>query len=183
MLIGAVLCGGASRRMGTDKAFIEIDGVPMVRRAASALAKAGCATIYAVGGDSVRLRRLGFVTLADQYPGEGPLGGIVTALHLAIDPGATVLVTACDMPSLDGDTLAMLASSLGDADVVMAHSDRLEPLCSCWRGEVLDHLRSEFEHGTRAVHEAVASLRLAQVQVDAAVISNLNTPDDLPRRG
>ena len=65
MLIGAVLCGGASRRMGTDKAFIEIDGVPMARRVASALADAGCESIYAVGGDSIRLRRLGFVTLAD----------------------------------------------------------------------------------------------------------------------
>jgi molybdopterin-guanine dinucleotide biosynthesis protein A len=169
--------------MGTDKAFIEIDGVPMARRVANALTAAGCESVYAVGGDSVRLRRLGFVTLADQYPGEGPLGGIVTALHLAVDPGSMVVVAACDMPSLDGDTLALLVSSLGDADVVMAHSDRLEPLCSCWRGDVLDHLRSEFEHGTRAVHDAVATLEVVQVQVEASVISNLNTPGDLPTRG
>ena len=166
--------------MGTDKAFLEIDGVPMARRVADALADAGCSTVYAVGGDSTRLRRLGFVTLADQFPGEGPLGGIVTALHLAISPTDVVVVAACDMPSLDGATLQHLLAELGDADIAMAHSDRLEPLCSCWRGTVLDHLRSEFEHGVRAVRDAVAQLDVVLVQVATDAISNLNTPADLP---
>jgi molybdenum cofactor guanylyltransferase len=166
--------------MGTDKALIEIDGIPMARRVAGALADAGCTTTYAVGGDSTALRRLGFVTLSDQFPGEGPLGGIVTALHLAVAPTDVVVVAACDMPRLDGATLLRLIAELGVADVAMAHSDRLEPLCSCWRASALEHLRSEFEHGVRAVRDAVAKLVVAQVQVDDDVISNLNTPADLP---
>jgi molybdopterin-guanine dinucleotide biosynthesis protein A len=179
MIIGAVLCGGASRRMGTDKAFVEIDGVPMARHVANALTAAGCDAVYAVGGNSTGLRRLGFVTLADQYPGEGPLGGIVTALHLAVDPRSFVLVAACDMPMLDDVTLTRLMQAIGDADVAMACSDRLEPLCSCWRAGCVEHLRDEFEHGVRAVHEAIADLRVVEVAVSRDVVSNLNTPDDV----
>ena len=51
MTAGAVLCGGASRRMGTDKAFVEVGGQPMAERVAAALEEAGCAPVVFVGGE------------------------------------------------------------------------------------------------------------------------------------
>ena len=54
MTTGAVLCGGASRRMGTDKALVEVDGVPMAERVAGALHAGGCAPVVFVGGDGAR---------------------------------------------------------------------------------------------------------------------------------
>ncbi|MCY4176083.1 MAG: molybdenum cofactor guanylyltransferase [Acidimicrobiaceae bacterium] len=78
--MGAVLAGGASSRMGTDKAFIVVDGEPMVLRAARALQAAGVRRTVVVGGDEPRLKALGLETLADDHPGEGPLGAVLTAL-------------------------------------------------------------------------------------------------------
>ncbi|HEX2785027.1 MAG TPA: NTP transferase domain-containing protein, partial [Ilumatobacteraceae bacterium] len=65
--LGAVLCGGASRRMGVDKATLRIQGVAMARRVADVLLAAGCALVIAVGGDSVELRRLGLDGVADEF--------------------------------------------------------------------------------------------------------------------
>ncbi|HEX3090596.1 MAG TPA: NTP transferase domain-containing protein, partial [Ilumatobacteraceae bacterium] len=57
--IGAVLCGGASRRMGSDKATMQVAGVAMARRVADALTAAGCARVFAIGGEAADLTGLG----------------------------------------------------------------------------------------------------------------------------
>jgi molybdopterin-guanine dinucleotide biosynthesis protein A len=79
---GAVLMGGASRRMGRDKALVEVDGLPMASRVAAALTAAGCRSAVAVGGDAAVHARLGLSSVPDRWPGEGPLGAIVTVLGL-----------------------------------------------------------------------------------------------------
>jgi molybdopterin-guanine dinucleotide biosynthesis protein A len=91
-VFGAVLCGGASR-MGVDKATIPVDGVAMARRVADALAAAGCSPVSAIGGDPAELGRLGLDTVIDRYPGDGPLGGILTAL--AVQAPAAVVRAIC----------------------------------------------------------------------------------------
>ncbi|HLM64354.1 MAG TPA: molybdenum cofactor guanylyltransferase [Acidimicrobiales bacterium] len=78
----AVLCGGASRRMGQDKAFLVVEGEAMVVRVARALRGAGAGEVVAVGGDAAGLRGLGLAHLPDDHPGDGPLGGVLTALRL-----------------------------------------------------------------------------------------------------
>ncbi len=79
--MGAVLAGGESSRMGTDKAFIAVHGEPMVLRAVRALQNAGAQTTVVVGGDTPRFKAMGLTTLADDHPGEGPLGAVLTALR------------------------------------------------------------------------------------------------------
>ena len=76
---GAVLAGGASPRMGRDKALIEIDGVAMVTIAVEALRAAGAADVWVVGGDRGAIEALGHRWVPDLHPGEGPLGGVITA--------------------------------------------------------------------------------------------------------
>ena len=94
---GAVLTGGSSSRMGTDKALLELDGAVLARRVADALVTAGCAPVVAIGGDAGRLTAHGLAVVADRHPGEGPLGAIITALEhaepLEVD---VVVVLACD---------------------------------------------------------------------------------------
>ncbi|MBU6317480.1 MAG: NTP transferase domain-containing protein, partial [Acidobacteria bacterium] len=75
-VIGAVLCGGRSSRMGRDKALVPHRGIPMVRSVADALTAGGCSEVVAVGGDTVGLGTLGFDVTPDLHPGEGPLGGV-----------------------------------------------------------------------------------------------------------
>ena len=173
--IGAVLCGGASRRMGADKATIEVDGTSMARRVADVLTAAGCSPVVAIGGDLSALKRLGLEFVGDEFPGEGPLGGILTALAA----GAPAAVVACDLPRLRSATVAALIVAVDGHDAAIAFSDRAEPLCAVWSGSAATALRTKFEAGERAVHRAIEGLDIAWVPVASAELGNVNTPGDL----
>src|SRR4051794_41896178 len=67
--------------MGTDKALLAVDGIPMARRVATALAAAAAAPILAIGGDLPALAALGLDARPDPRQGEGPLGGLVSAFE------------------------------------------------------------------------------------------------------
>lgn len=173
--IGAVLCGGASRRMGADKALIPVVGVAMARRVADALVSAGCATVVAVGGNPVELSHLGLEFVVDEYPGEGPLGGVLTALSL----GSPAVVVACDLPNLGAVTLRGLIGALGSHDAAIARTDQAEPLCAAWSMRAASLLRARFDAGERAMHRAIEGLDVAWVTVPPAEMRNVNTPGDL----
>ncbi len=180
----AVLTGGASRRMGRDKALVEVDGAAMVRRVVEAVDGAGCTPVIAVGGDAASLTAVlagtGASTVPDRFPGEGPLGGILTALgHLAVP----TLVVATDLPWLDAVTIERLLVHRDrlDLDVAMARSDRAEPLCALWWPSALAALDRRFAAGERAIHRAVDGLRRLDVVVSATAVRNVNTPTDLGR--
>lgn len=173
--IGAVLCGGASTRMGVDKATIPVGGVAMARHVANALVAACCSPVVTIGGDAAELRCLGLEHLDDQFPGEGPLGGILTALSV----GSPAAVVACDLPNLQAPTVAKLIAALGGHDAAMVHSDRAEPLCAVWSARATSVLLARFESGERAVHRAIEGLDIAWVAVSAAELRNVNTPSDL----
>ncbi|MDG1786931.1 MAG: molybdenum cofactor guanylyltransferase, partial [Ilumatobacter sp.] len=104
---GAILAGGASRRMGRTKALIDVDGVPMAQCVARALAAGGCKDIALVGGSPLELAALELPVVADGVPGEGPLGGIISALGHFTEV-SHVLVAACDLPLLDAGTVRNL---------------------------------------------------------------------------
>ncbi|HEU5454982.1 MAG TPA: NTP transferase domain-containing protein, partial [Nocardioides sp.] len=88
--------------MGTDKALLEVDGIPLARRVANALRAAGADPVVAVGGDLEALGALGLHAEPDLHPGEGPLGAILTALAATTE--AVVVGRACDLPAADADT-------------------------------------------------------------------------------
>lgn len=162
--------------MGRDKALVPVDGTAMAARVAAALGAGGCEPVVMIGGDRRALARLGFVVVDDRWPGEGPLGGIITALwHF---DGPTVVV-ACDLPWLDPSVVRAVTADV-EVDVVLATTDRDEPLCACWRPSALPELRRQFDQGERAVHRTLPSLNVSRVQVSPAVLRNVNSPADLP---
>ena len=186
-MLGAVLTGGSSRRMGRNKALIEIDGVPMASRVAAALRAAGCIRVVAYGGDPVELAPLGLPVVPDRHPGCGPLGGVLGVLE-SVEPGdaavSGVFVVACDLPSLSGPSLAGMVVAAGerpDVDVVVARTSAIEPTCAIWAGSATESLRRSFEEGERALHRAIGRLRSLEVDVDPAALRNINTPDELGR--
>jgi molybdenum cofactor guanylyltransferase len=174
-LLGAVLCGGASTRMGVDKATMAVGGVAMARRVADAMDIAGCSPVVAIGGDPAALARIGLTHVADQFPGEGPLGGILTALSLS----SSVVVAACDLANLRAATIGELIDALGDHDAAIAHSGQPQPLCAVWTDRAAGVLRTRFQSGERAVHRALAGLDIAWVTVSSVDVHNVNTPGDL----
>ncbi|HKA03410.1 MAG TPA: molybdenum cofactor guanylyltransferase [Acidimicrobiales bacterium] len=181
MFGGAVLTGGDSRRMGRDKAFVTVDGVPMVQRVATTLATAGARSVMAVGGDVAPLTALGLDARPDPRQGNGPLGGLVTAMELAVDP--VLVVVATDLAWLPSDVVIALVERLsGDpaADVAAANGGRREPMCAAWRiDECRDELAAAYLAGERAVHVAMERLSVADVAVASEHLRNANYPEDL----
>ena len=178
---GAVLTGGRSSRMGRDKAILPVGGVPMAARVAEALRRAGAEPVLAVGGDQAALEALGLTWVADRHPGEGPLGGIVSAFA-AVGGHDLVAILATDLPDLDASVVRALVTGLGPHDVAVAGGERAEPLCGVWRVASCEPvLTSAFERGERAVHRAMAALDRVVVPVPALHLRNVNHPDDLDR--
>lgn len=179
---GAVLCGGASRRMGRDKALVPVDGVPMAERVARALAAGGCGDVVLVGGNrSALTAAIGRTWVEDRWPGAGPLGGLVTALTVA--GGRDVVVAACDLPDLDAATVrALIASSAdaGSATVVVAVTEHPH-LVAWWRGTARHQVETLFEGGERGIRRALRHLDVLEVAVPGSVVRNVNTPDELRR--
>lgn len=183
MIHGAVLCGGRSSRMGTDKSLLPVDGVPMARRVADALLAGGCHDVVAVGGDADALGHLGLRVVPDRCPGEGPVGGVLTALGaLAAGDDDLVVVVACDMPHLTGATVSSLVRALSAEEHAVAavgRSDRLEPLCAAWRPSAGAALEAALAAGERRLHAVLGALTVAAVAVPRADVANINAPGDL----
>jgi molybdopterin-guanine dinucleotide biosynthesis protein A len=162
---GYVLAGGMSSRFGSDKALADIGGKPMLVRACGMFKE--CPLPYAptVVGDPLKYRSFADRCIADEWPSEGPLGGILTALKDSAECEyeiRTNIILGCDMPFLTTRwVLELLQRGLSSkADVVVPRSPAgLEPLCAVWRTGALPTLQEAFERGMRRVTEGIALLR------------------------
>lgn len=174
-----VLAGGASRRMGRDKAVVDVGGRPMLERVADAVTEAGADPVV-IGGGPLRHGRLD--VLPDRRPGSGPLAAIADALVWS--PHELVVVLACDLALLDTETVTRLVAAAAEPaiDVATAVTDRREPLCAAWRvSACLPVVEELVIAGERAVVAAFDRLRVGEVPVSAERLLNVNTPADLAR--
>ena len=189
-----VLAGGASSRFGRDKALVRFGSRPLLleivrlaQTCASEVAVVAGAQKY-VGLDS------NLEIIKDQWPGEGPLGGIITALqHTASTnhPPAWNLILSCDLPFLTAEWLQFLVVHAGESDkeiqVILPHSTHgPEPLCACYRTGAAEPLKNAFDRGIRKVTQALQQVR-AEVLDDSVwkrfdsagrLFWNMNTPAD-----
>ena len=192
--MGVVLAGGASRRMGRDKALLKVDGRRLVARAADVLA-AVCSEVLAADAGRGYLDDEGVASVPDG-PGRGPVAGLLGAA--AARPGRPLLALACDLPGVTAPLLAELvkqAHSGGDApggpyDWVVPRGDRgLEPLAALYGPAALDRLVLRVEGGRFDLHGLAAEPGLAVLEVapekqarfgdPARLFRNLNEPRDL----
>jgi molybdopterin-guanine dinucleotide biosynthesis protein A len=166
--------------MGRDKAFVDVRGRPLVSYPIAALRAAGAGEVLAVGGDRARLVATGAVWVPDRFPGEGPVGGIVTALGAA---GADVVVVlACDMPNVTAEAVAFVVEGLapGDDAAVAVTGGRLEPLLGAYRRRCAAALEAAFQRGERAVHAALAGVAVRHLPLpEPAWARSINTPAEL----
>jgi molybdenum cofactor guanylyltransferase len=180
---GAVLCGGASRRMGTDKAQVELDGQALAVRVARALAAAGATRVVAIGGDAPALRALGLHVVADDHPGDGPLGGIITALRTFEGEADLVAILACDLVHPDPDAVRTVVEYVAthEVDAAAPRVDDWRHLHhAVWRVSALAPLRAAFDTGERAPRRAVAVLRMGDVGgLDGATVRDADDPAEL----
>ncbi len=173
--------------MGADKASLEVDGRPMVMAPIEALCEAGVSPVSVIGGDPVALEGTGHEVAADLWPGEGPLGGILTALNLLDEEQQRpVMVLACDLPDASAATVGEILerSAAAPDSVVLPMLDGVPQwLHALWPAGARTPLTESFEAGERAPWRAGRRLPVIEVSVaDGQTLGDIDTPEDLADR-
>lgn len=177
---GYVLAGGASSRMGTNKALLAVGGRTLIEIVSSAVKEAaGSVTIV---GPPDPYGTLGIPVIADRRANCGPLAGIESALsHTTADWN---LIVACDMPAVHPGPLAgILRHGIANPLVMCVlpenEGGRPEPLCAAYRREILPAISSALNAGIRKVTEALKDCRVDYLRMKGdPVFQNINTPDE-----
>ena len=182
-VVGAVLAGGRSSRMGTDKAALEIEGRPMAAWVVESFHKAGIDRIVLAGGDPALASRLEIEYVADEVAGMGPLAGLGAVMSLA----EVVVTTPCDVPYVNSVDIRNILEALqnGSCDAVCVLGPRgIEPLISAWRSSRCS-AAVEMRLGSRNLSALglLDDLDFGEVPtIDATSLRNLNDLEDLRRR-
>jgi molybdopterin-guanine dinucleotide biosynthesis protein A len=162
--------------MGRDKALLPYRGGPLAGVVAQAVERAA-GSVVVVG----RAELLDYPAIPDLYPGEGPLGGVLTALvHTSAEWN---LIVACDMPAVTAPFLTGLldraVQSGRDALIPLGPGGRPEPLCAVYHARARQALEREFARGVRKCMAAVAALDAECCAVaEVAHFQNVNTPEE-----
>jgi molybdopterin-guanine dinucleotide biosynthesis protein A len=171
-LTGVLLVGGASTRFGSPKALAPFDGETLADRAWRLLGEA-CDERIAVGKLEDGLA-LPFDLLDDGTAVRAPIAGVVAGLRAARHDLAVVIPV--DLPMLTAAALHELAAAC--RDVAMPPSG---PLPGAYRRTALPELERALADERLALRSAIADLDVAIVDLDAALLLNVNTPDDVQR--
>lgn len=149
----------------------------MGRVIADILRTASIDEVIAVGDSQVTADSLGLSFVADSYPGEGPLGGLISAMR-EVSTGI-LCVLPCDVPRVKASRIEQLVDAVmesGHIDLAVLTATREHWLCSSWRVDTcLPVLEQCFANGERAIHRAVGSLGIQRVTVTDAEMINVNT--------
>jgi len=194
---GAVLAGGASRRMGRDKRGIPVGGVPLLRRAALAVRTvAGDLVIVCRAGappDPGLLDMLDARVVFDRVRGGGPLAGLEAALGAA--RGELVVVVAADMPWIEPAVLHLLIAEAAldpAADVVAVGTERgPEPLLALYRRRIHTEVTRTLDTGERRMQALLGAVRLSVIPPERWLAAdptgrtpaNMNTLRDVAAAG
>jgi molybdopterin-guanine dinucleotide biosynthesis protein A len=173
-LSGVLLVGGASTRFGSPKALARLEGETLAERAWRILGEA-CDERLAVGKRADGLE-LPFELVDDGSETRAALAGIVAGLRAAA--GEVVLMLPVDTPLVTPALLCELAAACAEAAVTQTG-----PLPAAFRRDALPVLERRLADGRLALHDALDELDTARIEVDARLLTNVNTSDELRRLG
>jgi molybdenum cofactor guanylyltransferase len=185
-ITGVILVGGKSRRMGRDKAFLEIEGVPIFERVLSAMGE-NFASILLVGNGPERFTGYPLAPQPDIYPGSA-LGGLYTGLFLAETD--LIFVASCDIPFPSAHLIRHLSSLADGFDAVVPRTgDLYEPLFAVYRKTCLEPMRRLLEQGNFRIYDFYPEISIRYVD-DGEIerlpggsrsLVNINTPEEFAR--
>ncbi len=175
--IAYVLAGGQSRRMGTDKLSLVIDGRSLLERTVGV-----CADYFdqvkLVAPEVGRLDRLGFPVALDSREAAGPMAGIIAALEDC--PTENCFVTAADLFDLTPELIELLVSRYRGQEYIGVKEERgVQPLCGIYNVAALAVLQSRAEKGRFGMRDALQEMRIDSVEMPPGQWRNLNRPEDL----
>ena len=183
----AILAGGRSSRMGTDKSFVRVLGRPLIEDILAQVTGLGSETLIVTNrpGDYAYL---GVPLFGDVLPDKGALGGIYSALYAAKQQH--ILCIACDMPFVVRPLLEYLISLIPEGDAIVPRlAGEAEPFRAIYARDCLAPIRSALDAGRMRVISFFSDVRVRYVEeaeldrFDPRHLSffNVNTPDDLER--
>jgi molybdopterin-guanine dinucleotide biosynthesis protein A len=174
-LEAVVLTGGKSRRMGQDKARLQIDGVPQGVRIVSQLAHHGI-PVTVLGREPIYLAK--FVMDKEAF------GGPIAALRNFQPTADAVFVVSCDLPKFDARLIDVLQEKIGAAEACAPHVDGFrQPLCALYTRAAfgkLSSLEDQCAMGWLNALETklVSEEELKAAGVDPATTRGANTPEE-----
>jgi molybdopterin-guanine dinucleotide biosynthesis protein A len=185
-ITGVILVGGKSRRMGVDKAFLEIEGTSLFERVLRVFRETFARTIL-IGNQAEHFASHDLPVYPDIYPGSA-LGGLYTGLVHAGTP--YIFVSACDLPFPSSEVARYLASLRIGFDVVVPKStDGFEPLFAVYSTNCREPVRHFLESDKLCIFDLYPEMNVRYVleeeltRLDGGekTFVNINTPEDLAR--
>ena len=183
-ITGIILAGGMSRRMGRNKALLDLGGRPMIAVIVERL-QTLADEIIIVADDRELYAPFAEKRVADVFAGVGTLGGVHAGLQAATyDLG---VVVGCDMPFLNPQVLAWFIEAAEEADaVVLQQGAWLEPLHAVYRRCCLPVIELAIRAGERRAYAICDELRVRYVapaeithlDPDLRSFRNVNTPEE-----
>lgn len=183
-MAGIVLAGGENRRMGADKAFLKLHGIPMIEHVLRSL-KPVCRDIIIVTNSPRSYRAYPVIVTTDAYDLRGPLTGIYSGLLKSADEYN--FVVACDMPFLNPGLLAYMAGLAAGYDIVVpVLAGMLEPLHAVYRKSMLSVFKTKIMERRQQIRETFENQRVRYVREEEIdrfdparrSFKNLNTPKE-----
>ncbi len=182
----AILSGGKSRRMGTDKAFLPFEGVPMIERVI-ATAKPFAKELLIIANDKPAYERYGCRVCEDIIKGMGPLSGLYTAFN--VTRSDLLLLVATDMPTIHPDIVRLISDNdefAGDVLLPVAFGKE-QGLLAAYRRSAIEKFSErilqadiqfdEFRNGLEKTFIPEEELRL--IDPALSTFRNVNRPEDL----
>jgi len=181
---GIILAGGENRRMGTDKAFLEFCGRPMIERILEVFFGLFRRTIV-VTNSPERYNGYGVEVVKDSLDVRGPLTGIYSGLQHSGEEYN--FVAACDMPFLNERLIEfMVKASRGHDAVVPKVKGLTEPLHAVYTKRMLPRIESQLRTGERRIQELYKGIDVRYIS-EAEIVrydplkrsfKNVNTPEE-----
>jgi molybdopterin-guanine dinucleotide biosynthesis protein A len=166
-LSGVLLVGGASRRYGSPKALVELDGETFYDRGRRVLAEA-CDEVLVVG----KAGELPFEVIDDGAEIRAPIAGVVAGLRAATND--VVVFLPVDCPRVTADVLRAFGAACRDAAVPATG-----PLPGAWAKSALPVLEARLANGPYALYRTYEELDVVALDVDPALLIDVDLPDDL----
>lgn len=181
-----ILAGGKSARMGTDKAFVRLNGRTLIEHALDLLR--GVTANVRIVGAALKFQQFAPV-VEDIFPGCGPLAGIHAALRSSASD--LNLILAVDIPFVPADLLRyLLTQALGHDDaiaIVPRTGEVWQPLCAVYRRDFSQPAETALRAGNYKIGALFDKIKvfaadgnnLAAHGFSPQVFCNLNTQEDL----
>jgi molybdopterin-guanine dinucleotide biosynthesis protein A len=184
-ITGIILSGGKSLRMGQNKAFIKIEGVPIINRT-SALFKELFQEVIIVTNEKELFKNLDLKVYTDILPNKGALGGLYTGIYFSQFNYS--FCVACDMPFINKSLVQYLAKKIEGEDVIVPRTkDGLQPLHALYSKNCLHPIKVAIDQGKYKIMDFYSMVKVRIVEEDEFIsidpskgsFINVNTPDEL----